>query len=66
MTDRNHHHPQASRSMARYVLLGVTGITLLGLLKVNLVGPGITETYKSLWRERATEEEGPSKEEGKK
>lgn len=44
--------PKASRPMARYVLMGVTGITILGLLKLNLTGPGLTETYKSLWREK--------------
>lgn len=42
--------PQASRPLARYALLGVTGLTLLGLLKLNLFGPGVTESYKSLWR----------------
>lgn len=47
--------------MARYALLGVTGITLLGLLKLNLTGPGITETYKSLWREQQEEKEGKKK-----
>lgn len=52
---------QASRPMARYALLGVTGITLLGLLKLNLTGPGITETYKSLWREQQEEKEGKKK-----
>lgn len=47
--------PKASRPIARYALLGATGITLLGLLKLNLTGPGITETFKSLWREPADE-----------
>lgn len=42
--------PKASRPVARYALLGVTGVTLLGLLKLNISGPGITETYKSLYR----------------
>jgi succinate dehydrogenase (ubiquinone) membrane anchor subunit len=37
-------------------MLGVTGVTILGLLKLNLTGPGITETYKSLWREPPKEE----------
>jgi succinate dehydrogenase (ubiquinone) membrane anchor subunit len=44
--------PKASRAPARYALLGVTALTMLGLLKLNLSGHGITETYKSLWREK--------------
>jgi succinate dehydrogenase (ubiquinone) membrane anchor subunit len=35
---------------ARVALAGFTGVTLLGLLKLNLTGPGITETVKSVWR----------------
>lgn len=51
-----HLHPQAKRALWRYAMLGVTGVTILGLLKLNLTGPGITETYKSLWREPPKEE----------
>ena len=43
--------PKASRAMARYALAGVTGITILGLTKLNFDGPGLTESFKSLWRE---------------
>lgn len=35
---------------SRYAMLAFTGATLLGLLKLNLSGPGITETVKSFWR----------------
>ena len=42
-------------------MLGITGITLLGLLKLNLAGPGITESYKSLWRAEAEPKEGKKK-----
>jgi succinate dehydrogenase (ubiquinone) membrane anchor subunit len=48
--------PRASRPLARYVLLGATTVTLLGLLKLNLSGPGLTETFKSLWRAEKKEE----------
>ena len=34
-------------------LLGVTVVTFLGLLKINLQGPGVTESFKSVWRPRA-------------
>ena len=42
--------PKAFRSLARAGLLGVTIITAAGLLKLNLTGAGITETFKSLWK----------------
>jgi succinate dehydrogenase (ubiquinone) membrane anchor subunit len=42
--------PKAMRSVARGGLLGVTIITTAGLLKLNISGPGMTETVKSLWR----------------
>ena len=42
--------PKAARTMARSVLLGSTVIAAAGLLKLNLMGPGLTETIKSLWR----------------
>lgn len=35
---------------ARVALLGLTGVTTVGLLKVNIMGEGMTETVKSLWR----------------
>ena len=47
--------PPAARSGARAALLAVTIITAAGLLKLNLQGPGLTETVKSLWREPKSE-----------
>lgn len=44
--------PKAARSVARMGLLGVTIITAAGLLKLNLTGPGLTETLKSMWRKK--------------
>lgn len=34
----------------RYGLLGATGITALGLLKLNVFGPGFTDSVRSLWK----------------
>ena len=34
-------------------MAGFTGLTMLGLLKLNLQGPGITESVKSFWRPKA-------------
>ena len=42
--------PKAGRGTARTFLLGVTGVTLLGLLKLNVAGDGLTETVKSMWK----------------
>jgi len=47
--------PKPARVIARYGALATTTITLIGLMKLNLFGPGITETYKSLWRRRAAD-----------
>lgn len=44
--------PKALQTTARLGLLGVTGITLIGLLKLNVMGPGLTESIKSLWRKK--------------
>ena len=33
-------------------MLGLTGIALVGLLKVNVAGPGITECVRQLWRQK--------------
>jgi succinate dehydrogenase (ubiquinone) membrane anchor subunit len=38
-----------ARGPARICMAGFTGVTMVGLLKLNLSGPGITETVKSLW-----------------
>lgn len=35
-------------------LLGVTVVTFLGLLKLNVQGPGVTEAFKSVWRPKVT------------
>ena len=35
---------------ARAIMAGVTGVTVLGLVKLNLQGPGITGALKSFWR----------------
>eukprot|EP00735_Rhodelphis_limneticus_P006221 TRINITY_DN1859_c0_g1::TRINITY_DN1859_c0_g1_i1::g.14097::m.14097 TRINITY_DN1859_c0_g1::TRINITY_DN1859_c0_g1_i1::g.14097 ORF type:complete len:151 (+),score=37.05,sp/Q5RC29/DHSD_PONAB/35.62/1e-07,CybS/PF05328.7/1.4e-16 TRINITY_DN1859_c0_g1_i1:53-454(+) len=42
--------PKAQRPAARAVALGVTALSTLGLLKLNLAGPGLTNTVKTLWR----------------
>jgi succinate dehydrogenase (ubiquinone) membrane anchor subunit len=42
--------PKALRSTARIGLAGVTAITTLGLLQLNIGGVGMTETIKTLWR----------------
>ena len=46
--------PKVLQTTARVGLLGVTGVTLLGLLKLNVMGPGLTESIKSLWRKKPT------------
>eukprot|EP00467_Chlorarachnion_reptans_P020911 CAMPEP_0114499930 /NCGR_PEP_ID=MMETSP0109-20121206/7684_1 /TAXON_ID=29199 /ORGANISM="Chlorarachnion reptans, Strain CCCM449" /LENGTH=153 /DNA_ID=CAMNT_0001677539 /DNA_START=31 /DNA_END=492 /DNA_ORIENTATION=+ len=38
------------RSGARMLIAVISVITGAGLLKLNVAGPGITETVKSLWR----------------
>lgn len=34
----------------RAAILGASVVTYLGIMKVNLAGPGLTETVKTLWR----------------
>ena len=41
---------KAAVGPARAIMGGVTGATMLGLTKLNVEGPGITGTLKSLWR----------------
>lgn len=48
--------PKASRSLARAVMLGVTVVAVAGLFKLNIQGPGLTETLKSLWRKPKAKE----------
>lgn len=40
----------AAAGVTRWGALATTGIALAGLLKLNLQGPGITQTVKQLWR----------------
>ena len=42
--------PKASRPAARGLILAASIIAAAGILKINLTGPGLTETIKSLWR----------------
>ena len=41
---------KAARGPARAIMFGVTLVTAAGLLRLNLFGPGVTETFKQLWR----------------
>jgi succinate dehydrogenase (ubiquinone) membrane anchor subunit len=41
--------PKATRGLARGAMLVVTVLTAAGLLKLNLSGPGMTRSIKSLW-----------------
>ncbi len=34
-------------------VLGMSVVTYLGIMKMNLAGPGLTETVKGLWRKPA-------------
>jgi len=56
--------PRPNQNLAILGLYLVTGISILGLLKINLCGPGLTESLKSLWRKpppkpKQIEEKGP-------
>ncbi|GLC34961.1 hypothetical protein PLESTM_000259300 [Pleodorina starrii] len=42
--------PKAARGPVRVGVLGMSIITYLGIMKMNLSGPGVTETVKGLWR----------------
>jgi succinate dehydrogenase (ubiquinone) membrane anchor subunit len=46
--------PKGGRSMARIALLAATVIAAAGILKLNVTGPGLTESLKSLWRAPAS------------
>lgn len=48
--------PKGLRGAARTGWLGVTAITILGLLKLNLLGDGMTESVKSMFRDVSPEE----------
>ncbi|OWZ20420.1 SDH4, succinate dehydrogenase subunit 4 [Phytophthora megakarya] len=43
--------PKNMRTLVRLGWLGATSLMFLGLLRVNLEGPGITEVVKTVWRE---------------
>ncbi|KAJ1438207.1 hypothetical protein B484DRAFT_324213, partial [Ochromonadaceae sp. CCMP2298] len=57
--------PKGMRGAARALLLGVTVIGAAGLLKINVMGPGLTESVKSLWRATPAPSAAPKKEEEK-
>ena len=42
--------PKPLRSATRVAWLSASALMLLGLLRLNVSGPGITETVKSVWR----------------
>eukprot|EP00954_Amorphochlora_amoebiformis_P021570 1347376-Amorphochlora_amoeboformis.AAC.1 len=42
--------PGTSRSLAKIGIWIVTFVTAFGIMKVNLCGPGVTESIKCLWR----------------
>merc|ERR1711907_527455 len=47
--------PKISKGMlgpARMALLGFTTVTVLGLLKLNLAGDGMTQSVKALWKKK--------------
>jgi len=44
--------PKALRTTARVGLFGATVVTVLGILKLNLTGPGLTATLTSLWKKK--------------
>ena len=48
--------PKGLRPAARTGWLAVTAITILGLLKLNLFGDGMTESVKSMFRDVSPEE----------
>ncbi len=48
--------PKDKLCIAKWLMMFSTGVATLGLLKVNLCGPGISESVKSLWRENPKSE----------
>lgn len=42
--------PKSYRMLARVGCLGLSSVLLLGLLRLNISGVGITESIKSFWR----------------
>ena len=48
--------PKNMRTLARLGWLGATSLMFLGLLRVNVEGPGIAEVVKTIWRESPNKE----------
>lgn len=44
--------PTRFRGPVRAAILGASLVTYLGIMKVNLAGPGLVETVKTLWRKQ--------------
>jgi succinate dehydrogenase (ubiquinone) membrane anchor subunit len=42
--------PNSVRGLTRWGTLGLTGVAIVGLLKLNLAGPGLSATVKELWK----------------
>lgn len=45
--------PKGYRPPVRAAVLAASAVTYLGIMKINLGGPGLTETVKLLWRKQA-------------
>lgn len=43
--------PKQFKAPAQWGMVALTAIMIIGLLKINLTGPGLTELVKSVWRE---------------
>jgi len=46
--------PPRPAAPVRAAILASSLVTYLGIMKVNLAGPGLTETVKTLWRKQPT------------
>ena len=42
--------PKSTLPAVRFAIAGATGLTVLGLLKLNFEGDGLCATVKRLWR----------------
>lgn len=52
---------EAFIQFGRVSLVAMTGVTMVGLLKLNLQGPGLTEAVKELWRTQPEGKAAPKK-----
>lgn len=43
--------PKPMQGSVRLVWMGITSIVFFGILRLNIQGPGFTESIKSIWRE---------------